>query len=138
MSEQLLKDPNTKMTKELFLQILGDSYEVWELFDKSLSNYDIAIEWRYYKDGGWLGKALNKKKTIFWASMSEKNFSASFNFLNKSELRDNFEKLDISTNIKKDITTTPTGKYLGLTMNISKKEQLSDLYKMIDFKKSFK
>ena len=137
MSEQLLKDPNTKMTKMLFQQILGNSYEVWEIFEKSLSKYDIAIEWRYYKDGGWLGKGLNKK-TIFWASMSEGSFSASFNFLNKPELRDNFDRLDIQANIKKDIIMTPTGKYLGLTMNISKKEQLSDLYKMIDFKKSIK
>ena len=138
MIEKLLKDPNTKMTESFFAQVLGETYELWKKFDKSLSCYDIAIEWRYYKDGGWLGKALNKKKTVFWTSMSDGIFSAGFNFLNKPEICTGIENLDISEEIKKDITPTPTGKYIGVTINISEEKELSDLYKLIEFKKSIK
>jgi len=138
MIEQLLKDPNTQLTDEFFEQVLGSSYKTWEVFSKSLLEYDISIEWRYYKDGGWLGKALNKKKTIFWASLSEGFFSASFNFSNKPELVEGIQNLDVSDDIKNGIITTPSGKYIGFTINISKDEQLSDLYKMMDFKKSAK
>ena len=138
MIEELLKDPNTQLTDEIFIQVLGDSYKTWETFKKSLLEYEISIEWRYYKDGGWLGKALNKKRTIFWASLSEGFFSASFNFSNKVEISEGIQNLDVSNDIKNDITTTPSGKYLGVTINISKDEQLSDLYKMMDFKKSAK
>ncbi|MCL2383467.1 MAG: DUF3788 domain-containing protein [Oscillospiraceae bacterium] len=135
MIEQLLKDPNTKLTDEFFAQVLGNNYKTWETFSKSLSTYDISIEWRYYKDGGWLGKALNKKRTIFWGSLSDGFFSASFNFSNKPELVEGIENLDISDDIKNDITATPSGKYIGVTINISKEAELLDLYKMIDFKK---
>ena len=138
MIEQFLKDPNTKLTDEFFERALGGSYKTWETFSKSLANYDISVEWRFYKDGGWLGKALNKKRTIFWTSLSEGFFSASFNFPNKPELVEGIQNLNISDDIKNNIVTTPSGKYIGFTINISKEAELLDLYKMIDFKKSAK
>ena len=136
--EQLLKDPNTQLNEGFFEMVLGDNFPVWKDFNKQLIKYDISIEWRYYKDGGWLGKALHKKKTIFWGSLSKNTFSAGFNFSNKPNLREGVLSLEISDKIKNSLEDTPSGKFFGFMVDITNENQLSDLYTLIDYKKKAK
>ena len=136
--EQLLKDPNIKLTDELLNKVLGKSYQAWQEFNKKLLDYDLSLEWRYYKDGGWLAKITHKKKTIIWSSASEGFFSASFLFAEKPHLRDGIMKLDIADDFKKNITNTPKGTYFSILIDIYDESQLPDVYKLIEFKKSAK
>jgi len=136
--EQLLRDPNTKLTDEFLAMALGDNFALWQVFNDKLPDFDISLEWRHYKDGGWLAKATNKKKTIFWGSASDGFFSASFNFSEKPHLRTGFLELDISDDIKNALTSTPKGTYFGVTVAVHSENQLSDLYKLIAYKKSAK
>ena len=135
MIEQLMKDPNTQLTDELLTTALGDSFATWEVFNNNLSNYDISLEWRYYKDGGWLAKVTHKKKTIFWAWVSDGFFSTSFNFSEKPHLRTGVQELDISDDVKESITSTPKGAFFGIKIDVYNEEQLSDVYKLIEYKK---
>ncbi|MCL2367201.1 MAG: DUF3788 domain-containing protein, partial [Oscillospiraceae bacterium] len=100
--------------------------------------FDISLEWRHYKDGGWLAKATNKKKTIFWGSASDGFFSASFNFPEKPHLRTGILELDISEDIKNSLASTPKGTFFGFKVDVYSESQLSDLYKLIEYKKSAK
>ena len=137
-TEQLLRDPNTQLTDEFLAIVLGDNFTLWTAFHETLPNFDISLEWRHYKDGGWLGKATNKKKTIFWGSLSDGFFSASFNFSEKPHLRAGLLALDISEDIKNSLTSTPKGTFFGFTVDVQNETQLSDLYKLINYKKSAK
>jgi len=136
--EQLLRDPNTELTDEFLNMALGDNFILWNTLNKKLLDFDISLEWRHYKDGGWLAKATNKKKTIFWGSASDGFFSASFNFSEKPHLRAGFFELDISDDIKNALTSTPNGAYFGVTVDVRNENQLSDLYTLIAYKKSAK
>jgi len=136
--EQLLRDPNTELSDEFLATVLGDKLTLWNAFNERLQDFDISLEWRYYKDGGWLGKATNKKRTIFWGSLSDGFFSASFNFPEKPHLRTGLLELDISEDIKNSLSSTPKGAFWGFTVDVHSESQLSDLYKIIEYKKSAK
>ena len=136
--EQLLKDPNTQLTDEFFAAILGDSFAAWKVLNENLSNADVSLEWRHYKDGGWLAKATHKKKTIFWGSVSEGFFSASFLFSEKPHLRAGIQELDISDDIKNALTSTPKGTFFSVAVDVHNENQLSDVYKLMNYKKSAK
>jgi hypothetical protein len=101
-----LKDPNTKLTDEFLAVILGKSFASWKAFNENLANFDVVLEWRYYKDGGWLAKCTNKKKTIIWVSVSEGYFSANFLFSEKQHLRAGVQELDVSDDKKNTLTRT--------------------------------
>ena len=136
--EQLLKDPNTQLTDEFFAAILGDSFAAWKVLNENLSNAGVSLEWRHYKDGGWLAKATHKKKTIFWGSVSEGFFSASFLFSEKPHLRAGIQELDISDDIKNALTSTPKGTFFSVAVDVYNENQLSDVYKLMNYKKSAK
>ena len=136
MIKDLLKDPNTELTDEFLAVALGDSYTTWSEFIEKLPSCDIALEWRHYKDGGWLAKAVHKKKTIFWGSVSEGFFTISFNFAEKPHLRAGVQELNISDDVKSNLVSTPKGKSFSIIINVSNQSQLSDIYELIDYKKS--
>ena len=138
MIDQLLKDPNTQLTDEFLATVLGSSFTAWKVFNENFPKYDISLEWRYYKDGGWLAKCTHKKNTIIWASASEGFFSTSFLFQEKPHLRAGILELDISDDIKNAITSSPSEKWFSVAVNVYNESQLSDVYKLINYKKSAK
>jgi len=135
---ELLRDPNTERTDEFLAMVLGDSFAAWKTFSANLANYDLSLEWRYYKDGGWLAKITHKKKTIIWGDASEGFFSVSFLFSEKVTLRSGVQELDISDDVKKSLTSTPKGNFFSIAIDVYNESQLSDIYKLIDYKKSAK
>jgi len=136
--KQLMKDSTTELTDEFLAMTLGDSFVAWQEFRDNLPNYDLSLEWRYYKDGGWLMKITHKKKTIIWGDASEGFFSVSFLFSEKPNLRAGIQELDISEDLKNKLVSTPNRKYFSLVIDVYDKSQLSDVYKMIDYKKCAK
>ena len=138
MSEQLLKDPNTQITDDFLAMVLGKSFAAWKMFYENLPRYGISLEWRYYKDGGWLAKCTHKKNTIIWVSASGGFFTTSFLFSEKAHLRKGIQELDISDDLKNTTKSTPKGTYFSIIINVYKKNQLLDIYKMIEYKKSAK
>jgi len=133
-----MKDPNTKLTDEFLATALGDSFAAWKVFNENFPSYDLSLEWRYYKDGGWLAKVTHKKKTIIWASASEGFFSTSFLFSEKPHLRAGVQELDISDDLKKNLTSTPKGTFFSIAIDVYNESQLPDVYKLIDYKKRAK
>ena len=138
MIQHLMKDPNAEMTDEFLITILGDSFAAWKEFNENLPNSDLSLQWRYYKDGGWLAKVTHKKKTIIWASASEGFFQTSFLFSEKTQIRAGVQELDISDDLKSNITSTPKGSFFSIAIDVYNESQLSDVYKLIDYKKSAK
>lgn len=134
-----LRDPEIIPTERVLNEVLGNSvYSVLASFLGRITSpeYGLNIEWRYYNDGkAWLGKITQKKKTILWLSIWEGFFKMSFYFTEK-HLK-SFAELDISKTKKEELATAkPIGKLFPLTVDISCKEQLADLFTVVGFKKS--
>ena len=130
MSTQLLRDEAIFPSEEVMQAALGDVYPTYRVFCALLEAEEIAVEWRYYKDGkNWLGKCTRKKKTLLWFSVWEGYIQAVFYFTAATceglpERLKSFEK--------------PIGKLIPLVMKLSGEDQLDDLAQVIQYKKSLK
>ena len=140
MEIQLLRESEIFPSKEVLKDVLGTVYDVLEALETRVTQNDFALtfDWRYYNDGkSWLCKVCHKKKTIFWLSVWEGCFKTTFFFLERH--LESIAALDISEQIKEDFCRTKSvGKLLPMILNINKPEQLTDLLKIIEFKKNLK
>lgn len=137
--QMLLRDPGILPSAEVLEKNLGkDIFVVFEELMMEISKKELSADWRYYRDGkSWLCKVINKKKTVFWLSIWDGFFKTSFFFTAKNCLA--VGDLDIDNRIKEEFAQTKAiGKLLPLILDIRKKEQLSDLLKIIEYKKSLK
>ncbi|MBS4062279.1 MAG: DUF3788 domain-containing protein [Bacteroidetes bacterium] len=140
METILLRDQQTPPTAEVLSESLGPVYSVYEAMLEAVTSadFDLVVEWNYYKDGkAWLCKVSFKKKTIFWLSVWDKHFKVSFYFTEKT--KGEIETQDISDQIKKDFGQSKSiGKLIPLTLMIESEEQLPDLLKIVACKKRLK
>jgi hypothetical protein len=138
MEKPLLNDQHILPTEEVLEKALERSYPVYDELIKITAGttYGLMADWNYYKDGkAWLCKVCYRKKTVFWLSVWDKYFKIAFYFTEKN--KSGIDDLDIDIKIKDEFRQRkPIGKLIPLVINIHKKEQLMDLLKIIDFKKS--
>ena len=140
METQLLREQHISPTKEVLKNALGDSYLVYEALIEIItdSKYGLVTVWNYYKDGkAWLCKISYKKKTVFWLSIWDKFLKIGFYFTEKNNL--GVTELEIEEKIKEDFSSSKSiGKLIPLVININKEEQINDVLKIIEYKKSLK
>lgn len=135
----LLRDPQLFPSDNVLKEALGDRiYKVLESFLEIVTGktYHLVIEWRFYNDGkAWLGKVMYKKKTIFWLSVWEGFFKTGFYFTEKH--CESIAALHISETIKETFSKAkPTGRLIPLVIDVNDKDQLDDLFTVIEFKKT--
>lgn len=135
-----LRDPLVPPTDKILEDILGESYPVFSEMIVIITAPSVGLvhEWRYYNDGkAWLCKVVFKKKTVFWLSAWDQYFRISFYFTEKNAA--GIEDLSISKELKDSIRNDkPAGKLLPLVFEMRHKDQIPDLLKVIEYKKSLK
>ncbi len=131
-SSKLLNDKEVFPTCEVLKETLGECYAAFEELTEVLTAKGIAMDWKYYNDGkAWLCKVSYKKKTVFWLSVWDDYFQTSFYFLERH--LEGIMALGIDN--KHYALADEWGKMIPLFFYISKKEQLPDLLKMVEYKK---
>ncbi len=135
-----MTDPAVPPSPEVLQSALGASYPVYEKMLAVITGdpYGLVPEWRYYNDGkAWLCKVVFKKKTVFWLSVWDGSFKTGFYFAER-HIRGTLE-LEIDDSIKEKLKKTePSGKLYPVVIVIDTEQQLSDLLKIIEFKKGLK
>jgi hypothetical protein len=109
----LLNEQTIFPSNEVLKAFLAESYSAFEQLSEILTNeHSLVLEWNYYKDGhSWLCKVLNRKKNLFWLSVWDKFFKATFYFTEK--YLESFAALDISESLKEGLCRAkPTGRLL--------------------------
>jgi hypothetical protein len=140
MEAPLLKEPHIVPTKEVLAKVLGKSYAAFDSLISTITQpeYGLEPQWNYYNDGkAWLCKVQYKKKTVFWLSVWDKYFKTGFYFTDKNSA--GIYDLDIDNEIKKNFKNSKhIGKLIPLGISVSKKDQLKDVLKVIEYKKGLK
>ena len=134
METKLLREAEIFPSKDVLKHALGEVYDVLEELETILAQdkFALTFEWRYYKDGkSWLCKVCYKKKTVFWLSVWDGFFKTSFFFLERH--LEGIAALEIPENSY--VMEKEWGKMIPFIFSISKCEQLTDLIKMVNFKK---
>lgn len=140
METPALKDPAISPAKKIIEDALGKSSAAYEELMNILESetFELTPNWNYYNDGkAWLCKVQHKKKTVFWLSVWDKHFKLGFYFTERN-CKGIFD-LDIDEAIKKEFSQHQSvGKLFPLVLSITKKAQLKDALKIIEFKKNVK
>lgn len=132
------KDRNAEPTDENLSLVLGDSFSAYQALLEKLPDFEADLEWRFYKDGGWLAKVTRKKKTIFWGEAEKGYFVIAFHFNERT--KQGVLELDIADELKQRFSKASTngGKLTTLKIQLSSENQLADVYQLIDYKKRAK
>jgi hypothetical protein len=140
MEGQLLREKNILPTTEVLENVLGESYSAFNELMGIITNPEFGLvpQWNYYNDGkAWLCKVSYKKKTVFWLSVWDGYFKIGFYFTEKNS--SGVLKMDIEEKIKEEfIQRESIGKLMPLAISVSNKEQIADVIKVIEYKKSLK
>lgn len=132
------KDRNFEPIDENLRIVLGAGFSAYKELLEKLPDFEAALEWRFYKDGGWLAKVTRKKKTLFWGELEDGRFAIAFHFNERN--KQGVLELDIADERKQNFMNAPIsgGKITTLKIDIRSESDLPDVYRLIDYKKSAK
>jgi hypothetical protein len=141
MSETVnLTDKDIYPSDEYISSIIGEKMSLWQnLMSYMAENYkDSAGEWRFYNDGKrWLFKMVLKKKTVFWAGLTDETFRITFYFGNKAESI--IENSDLPQNVKDSFRSAQRyGQIRPVTFTINSNSDVENVYKTIALKSKIK
>jgi hypothetical protein len=123
-------------SKEVLENALGKVYLIFEELETCLEQDESAftLDWIYSDTTkSWTCKVCSDTDVVFWISVYAGFFKALFFFTERRF--EGISDLDISENIKNDFfRAEPVGNLFPLRINVTHKEQLSDLLKIIKFK----
>lgn len=134
----LKKDKDIEPVDENLSIVLGDGFSAYKTLVDKLSGFEADLEWRFYRDGGWLAKVTRKKKTIFWGRPAVGYFTTAFHFNERN--KQGVLELEIADDLKQAFLDTPSNgsKLTTLTIDIYDESKLPDVYRLIDYKKKAK
>lgn len=133
-----LKDKEQFPTPEVLGTVLEDSFPAYEQLEKELADIGTSIEWRYYNDGkAWMGKLMAKKKNLGWLHVYPGFFTVTCFCMEK-----HLETIAASA-LPQQIKDQVLGKNFEsklkpMRLEVHAVEQLTDAYKLLDFKKGLK
>jgi hypothetical protein len=129
------KDISAEPIDENLKLVMGDSFTAYKTLLEKLPELDVELEWRFYKDGGWLAKVTRKKKTIFWGAPETGHFSIAFHFNEKT--KHGVHKLEIANALKESFSQAPLvgGRFTSLVVDIYDADILPDVFTLINYKK---
>jgi hypothetical protein len=82
-----LTDKSVIPDDELIFSLIGDKKMLWKWIMEHVAKIDdrSAGTWKWYNDGKqWLYRLADKKKTIFWADLTDDTFRITFWFGDKA------------------------------------------------------
>lgn len=147
--KQLLRDPDMPPTSEVLAQALGEAHTAYLKFVDELSDHDVQLEWRYYKDGGaWLAKGLHqwvgvrggrKAITVFWLSVWDGFFEVSLYIPEKAWPE--VLTLPIGDEVKRMVADSKQMgklKFFSLVFDLCSDELFEAVLLLADFKKKLR
>jgi Protein of unknown function (DUF3788) len=136
----IMSDKQVIPTEDYIFSILGEKKNLWQGIMKHASeNYkEISGSWNYYNDGKqWLFKLVQKKKTLFWASLLEVGFRITFYFGDKAEpvINDSLLPQSVKEQFK---AAKKYGHIRAVTFIVNDYSDVENILKMIEIKSGLK
>jgi hypothetical protein len=63
------RDPAVEPTTERIQAVLGAAVEAWDRLLRLVDDSGLVLDWRFYRDGGWLAKVTKGTKTVAWVNV---------------------------------------------------------------------
>lgn len=119
-------------TPERISAVLGGAEPVWARTVAALEEVGATVEWRYYRDGGWLAKAVRRGQTIAWMRVQPGHFRVSFYLAARfRELLLN--EVDLDSTLRKQVAAA-TGRTIALSLELGDTSDLDQVLTLIGAK----
>jgi len=135
----LFTDPMVEPTARAIADALADAGvdpTMGEQVVGLLADAGVTVVWRYYRDGGWFGKATKGAKTIAWLAVETEGVGVGVHFAER--LRDRLLAADtLSQHLRDQIAATEPisgGRLVSTQLTVRTAADLADLRGLVALK----
>ncbi|PKQ31607.1 MAG: hypothetical protein CVT62_07095 [Actinobacteria bacterium HGW-Actinobacteria-2] len=128
---QAFNEEATPPTAESIAAALGVAAPVWATTVAALEGVGATVEWRYYRDGGWLTKATKRSQTIAWLRVEPGHLRVTFYFAAR------FRELlldEVAIATLHEQVAAATGRTIALSLELSEASSLDQLLTLVALK----
>lgn len=81
----VLTNPDVAPDEVQIRAALGDAFNAWQGLESALTEppFGLALSWHYFRDGGWLRKALRGKRNLAWLAVWKEYATVTFYFASR-------------------------------------------------------
>jgi hypothetical protein len=115
----VLTDPDAAPDQIRIRVALGEAFDAWQALESALTDppFRLALSWNYYRDGGWLRKALRGTRNVAWLAVWESHATITFYFAARH--REDLVGLPVPDSVRKQAAQAEMiGKLLPLVIEI--------------------
>ena len=131
----ILTDPDVTPDEQRISAALCGAMDAWRVLESALSTppFDLVLSWRYYRDGGWLCKALRGQRNLAWLAVWDGYFTVTFYFAARH--RADLLELDVGDALRRQAAEAEmTGRMLPLVIEVRDEQDVEAVLEIMRYK----
>jgi len=131
----VLTDGDRTPDDTVISEALGDAFSAWKRLEEALGGpeLDLKLSWSFYRDGGWLCKALKGSRNMAWLGVWDRYASVTFYF--SARHRDDLVNLPIPEALRTEAAEAGMiGTMLPLLIEIRGQEDVDAALEVLRYK----
>jgi hypothetical protein len=78
----VLINPDVAPDQAQIRAALGEAFDAWQSLESTLTDppFSLTLSWHYFRDGGWLRKALRGTRNLAWLAVWKDHATITFYF----------------------------------------------------------
>lgn len=131
----VLTNPDVAPDEVQIRAALGEAFNAWQGLESALTDpsFDLALSWHYFRDGGWLRKALRGKKNLAWLAVWKDHATVTFYFAARQ--REDLVALPVPDALRRQAAEAEmTGRMLPLVIEIRSRADVDAALEVLRYK----
>ncbi len=132
---RVLTNPDVAPDEAQIRAALGEAFDAWRGLESALTDvpFRLVLSWHYFRDGGWLRKALRGTRNVAWLAIWKDHATLTFYF--SARHREELVALPIPDTLRNQAAEAEmTGKMLPLVIEIRSHEDVEAGLEVLRYK----
>ena len=131
----VLTNPDVAPDEMQIRAALGRAFDAWQALESALADspFGLALSWHYFRDGGWLRKALRGRRNLAWLAVWKDYATVTFYFAARQ--RNGLAALPIPDDLQTQAAEAEmTGRTLPLVIEIRSRADVDAVLEVMRYK----
>lgn len=131
----VLTDPDVAPDDVRIRAALGEAFQAWQALESALTDspFRLALSWRYFRDGGWLRKALRGRRNLAWLAVWKDHATITFYFAARH--REDLVALPIPDALRNQAAEAEmTGRMVPLVIEVRSQDDVDAALEVLRYK----
>ena len=131
----VLTNPDVAPDQVQIRAALGEAFSAWKRLESALTDppFRLALSWHYFRDGGWLRKALRGTRNLAWLAVWKDYATITFYFAERH--REDLVALRIPDTLRNQAAEAEmTGRMLPLVIEIRSQADVEAALEVLRYK----